>query len=213
MKPNPASVVKVGDGRGFIIKHRFDRGPRSKSLPKKFRWHRFTEKRLVVTAAHCLPNLPPAHAWAFTKERSYRLLGTLDDSSKDVYAECLFVDPVADIAVLGEPDGQEPVYQAENYDALTADRPTLSIADAQSGRGWVLSIEGRWIRTQIEAGRALTIDPTVAGMSGSPILNNDAGRAVGIVIVGMSMNGKEERTGLQPILTHALPGWILEGSR
>jgi len=45
-------------------------------------------------------------------DRTYkRLLGTLDAKELTVWAECLFVDPIADLAVLGVPDvagGEEP---------------------------------------------------------------------------------------------------------
>jgi quinol monooxygenase YgiN len=60
----------------------------------------FVKHRVVVTAAHCLPKLPPAHAAAYWQERPYaNLLGRLDCGKTKVYAECLFADPVADIAV------------------------------------------------------------------------------------------------------------------
>jgi V8-like Glu-specific endopeptidase len=62
-------------------------------------------------------------------------------------------------------------------------------------------------------GISLSIDPTEAGMSGSPMLN-DAGRAIGVASVGaetISAGGerKNERAGPQPILTRNLPGWLL----
>ena len=61
MRINPDCVVKVGDGRGFIIKQRLKvtrpKGPR-KSIPLM----PFVENRLVVTAAHCLPHWPVAIA-------------------------------------------------------------------------------------------------------------------------------------------------------
>jgi hypothetical protein len=75
------AVIAVGDGRGFLIEHA--PGP-----------HR------VITAAHCLPHLPPAHPWSYEQERSYlNLLGSLG-GKPSIAAECLFVDPIADIAVL-----------------------------------------------------------------------------------------------------------------
>jgi hypothetical protein len=74
----------VGDGRGFIIEER----------NRIARGH-FVERRLVLTAAHCLPKLPPAFTWSYTKERTYpNLLGRLS-GKRNVWAECLFVDPVA----------------------------------------------------------------------------------------------------------------------
>ncbi len=115
--PDPRCVVTVGGGRGFIIKQRFstagfERPPHIKLRP-------FLELRRVATAGHCLPKLPPAHAWSYQHERTYNLLGTLDGSKAGILAECLFVDPIADIAVLGCPDNQVFCDEAEAYDELT----------------------------------------------------------------------------------------------
>jgi hypothetical protein len=218
--PNPDCVIKVGDGRGFIIVHRVKLPP-AKLPPLNLRHLGLTRvsfmgDRLVVTAAHCLPQLPPAHAFTSGLERTYeRLLGSLDGSKKDVWAECLFADPVADIAVLGCPDTQELGDEADAYYSLTDDISFLRIGRAESGRGWVLDLDGQWIPTTLEvfSRTSLSIDPTEPGMSGSPILS-DAGLAVGMVVVGtviVSENGEREneRAGRQPILVHDLPGWLL----
>jgi hypothetical protein len=104
-----SAVVTVGDGRGFVIKHRHD--------------------RLVVTAAHCLPRFPPCHGASYLEERTYsELLAPLGDDLA-VWAECLFADPIADIAVLGSPDDQELTEAAEAYEALVESATPLSIAD------------------------------------------------------------------------------------
>lgn len=87
------AVGKPGEGgRGFVVE--IDR------------------QRLVITAAHCLPplsrkrRLPLPHLVSFPDERTYRaLLGPLE-AKPTVSAECLFLDPIADIAVLGAPDEQ-----------------------------------------------------------------------------------------------------------
>ena len=79
--------MKVGDGRGFIIEA--------------------GDQRLVITAAHCLPHFPPCHGASYTEERTYPdFIGPLGESAPKVWAECLFADPVGDIAVLGSPDDQ-----------------------------------------------------------------------------------------------------------
>jgi hypothetical protein len=84
------AVVTVGYGRGFLLD-----APETR------------HKRVIVTAAHCLPHLPPAHGAAYLSERTYAdLLGPLGEAPT-IWTECLFADPVADIAVLTEPDGQE----------------------------------------------------------------------------------------------------------
>ncbi len=214
-RPNPRCVVKVGKGRGFIIEH----------LVKFYYPARaFVRHRVVVTAAHCLQELPPAHAMPNCEERTYeKLLGSLDGGKTEVWAECLFVDPIADIAVLGCPDNQQLGDEADAYHELTDNVPVLRIDDARSGRGWVLSLDGHWVRTTLEVfsgpdGMVLSIDPTEAGMSGSPVLN-DTGRAVGVVVVGQetvsTANGerRNERAGPQPMLMRNLPGWLLQFQR
>ena len=214
--PNPDCVIKVGDGRGFIVVNRV-KLPLLKRHLKHLTRKLFVDHRLVVTAAHCLPHLHPAHASAYFFERTYKgLLGSLDGSKKDVWAQCLFIDPVADIAVLGCPDEQELGDEADAYSSLTNGVSFLRIGRAKSGRGWVLSLDGHWIRSTLKmfSGGGLSIDPIEAGMSGSPILNA-TGRAIGVVAIGaetISVSGerKNERAGPQPILGRNLPGWLLQ---
>jgi hypothetical protein len=209
----------VDGGRGFIIVNRVSH-PFPKLKLKNFRPRPFVEHRVVVTAAHCLPKLPPAHAGSFLSERTWNLLGNLDGSKKDIWAECLLVDPVADIAVLGCPDGHVFEDEPEAYFSLTDDAPVLQIGKARSGSGWVLSLDGHWIRTTLEVfsgpnGIVLKIGPTEPGMSGSPVLG-DGGRAVGVVAIGsetVSADGERKQadlSGPQPMLARNLPGWLLQ---
>ena len=110
---NPGCVVKVGDGRGFII-----------GVRRHIARGHFVERRLVLTAAHCLPKLPPAFAWP-TDERMYpNLLGRLR-GKRNVWTECLFVDPVADIAVLGSPDNQALADAADAYETFVGSATAL----------------------------------------------------------------------------------------
>jgi hypothetical protein len=208
--PNQDCVVKVGGGRGFIIVNRV-------KMPALKNWKAyFVEHRLIVTAAHCLPKLPPACSASLPYERTYEdLLGTLDQKKKGVWAECVFADPVADIAVLGCPDEQALYDEAEEYRALTDGAAFLRIGTAQTGTGWMLSLKRRWISSRLVAhGISLETGPTKGGMSGSPILNS-AGQAVGVVSIGTtskSLKGRrieDRRTGPQPILASCLPGWLL----
>jgi hypothetical protein len=210
---DPACVLEVDGGRGFIIKYRLRIPPK---LRTGFGLRKYISKRVVVTAAHCLPNLPPAHACPSSLDKTYKLLGKLGGSKSGVYAECLYVNPVGDIAVLGCPDEQARNYHPKAYHKLTDDAPVLQIGNARSGSEWVLSIEGRWVRTTLHLycdiyGTSLWIDPTVAGQSGSPILNQ-AGRVVGVVVIGGDDKRRErrnERDGPQPILSRELPGWLI----
>jgi hypothetical protein len=80
--PPPACIVKVGEGRGFIVEYRVKfRHPKSRLKQTRKSGLRTTghvKNRLVVTAAHCLPKLPPSHAGAYSSDRTYDLLGSLD---------------------------------------------------------------------------------------------------------------------------------------
>jgi len=128
------SVVRVGDGRGFIVKTVTDESP----------W--------VVTAAHCLPHLPLAHGRGFTHDRTYLdLLGALDEAPH-IWCECLFADPIADVAVLQEPDGQELVEQWEQYTTFAEARPSLQIAPlTRSAAVFLLSRRGKWEKSRVES--------------------------------------------------------------
>jgi len=157
--PDVSCVVKVGDGRGFVIEHRWKLPELSTIIVKrcKLRPRRFAKSRLVVTVAHCMgEGLPPAHPASFSEERMYRLLGSLDGSNHDIWAECLFVDPVADIAVLGRPDDQAFGQEADAYCALTGDVSAVGIDQARNGPGWVLTLDGHWTHTTLEVLRGRT---------------------------------------------------------
>jgi len=103
---NPAdSVVTVGAGRGFIVTAHTVRLAQD---PKTGKWASFKRPQsLIVTAAHCLPHFPPCHGASYTVERTYpNLIGPLGEAPT-VWGECLFAYPIADIAVLDGPDGQD----------------------------------------------------------------------------------------------------------
>jgi hypothetical protein len=85
------AVVTVGTGRGFVVKFQ-----RRKAVD-----------RVVITAAHCLPSFPACMSFSHPEERKYEnLIGPLGEKPS-ICAECLFVDPIGDIAVLGSPDTQD----------------------------------------------------------------------------------------------------------
>jgi Trypsin-like peptidase domain len=202
------AVLRVGAGRGFLVEAKHE--------------------RLVITAAHCLPELPPPHSMSYTEERTYpNLLGPLGKTEPMVWAECLFGDPVADIAILSTPDRQELYDQAAAYDELTELRPSFRIDDAPiSDRAWLLSLAGEWTPCRVQrAGddqrfalrMPLWIEDAMVGihggMSGSPIVTDD-GAAIGVLSVS---GGKESegstQSGPNPRLADCLPGWLLQSSR
>ncbi|MGB6795016.1 MAG: hypothetical protein WBE48_00150, partial [Xanthobacteraceae bacterium] len=104
----------VGGGRGFIVESSGRFGRRD---------------RTIITAGHCLPGVPPCHGSSFTTERTYpKLLARLGEQPS-VCCECLFIDPVADIAILGSPDTQEFSDQADNYEALVEAATSVAVAE------------------------------------------------------------------------------------
>jgi len=221
------AVVRVDGGRGFVIETKD--------------WD-----RLVVTAAHRLqsggePYLPQPHGMSNLEERTYaNLLGPLG-GELTVWAECLFVDPVADLAVLGSPDGQAFWEEAEAYDALVdaavplklgtlsfkPERHTLSDGTEITGfpyaesDAWLLSLGGQWFRCRVMSRRGLALQVSDAvegirgGMSGSPIIAPN-GRAIGVVCTssGLRDDGDDHREGgPNPYLPANLPGWLVRGAR
>ena len=89
-----SAVLTVGRGRGFVLEG---------INPA----HEHLVERYVITAAHCLNRtrrsrknyFPPCAAASYVEQRTYReLLGPLGDKPT-VWAECLFVDPVADAPI------------------------------------------------------------------------------------------------------------------
>jgi hypothetical protein len=205
MSTDNDAVIKVGDGRGFIIEAH--------------------GQRFVITAAHCLPHFPPCHGASYIEERTYaNLLGRLADAAPTVWCECVFVDPIADVAVLGGPDNQKLGEEAEAYEALIEEAPALSIGEAadtdrmnKTDKGRVaqfLSLDGHWIPCRVRAFRGLWIEDAAeairGGMSGSPIVD-EHGAAIGVVCVSGGTESPDQQTkgGPNPRLTHCLPGWLL----
>ncbi len=209
------AVVKVGAaGRGFVVEH--------------------GRKRLIITAAHCPPadadgrsSCPPPHPFSHIHDRTYpELLGLLG-AEPTVWAECLFVNPVADIAVLGAPDFQAMAEESKAYDALVAEATPFAIADAPKmgrervrlpyggpfggtisvdtdgeGSARVLSLDGQWLEcTVTRKSKALSVigddGLVVGGMSGSPIVSTD-GKVIGLISAG----------GINPVLRDDLPAWF-----
>jgi hypothetical protein len=94
-----SAVITVGDGRGFVVNQPYGVG----------------QIQLVITAAHCLPFFPPCASASYLHERTFQNILAPLGAKPYVWAECLFVDPIGDIAVLGSPDDQELAEKAEAY--------------------------------------------------------------------------------------------------
>jgi hypothetical protein len=186
-----SGVITVGDGCGFVVAG--------------------AGERLVITAAHCLPFLPPASPSLGLEPRTYGPLLAPRGEMPRAWAVCRFVDPIADIAVLGSPDAP----YADDYKALMAAATVLPIGDAlrHPVNFWaparLLSLDGRWFSCTIRHyGGPLWIthaaERVLAGMSGSPIVA-EAGTAIGVVCAITS----PREGGPNPRLSDNLPGWLL----
>ncbi|MGA2272753.1 MAG: hypothetical protein ABSH00_04300 [Bryobacteraceae bacterium] len=191
-----SAVIRVGHGRGFVVEGKAD--------------------RFVITAAHCLPRFPPCATISYPEERTYRsLLGPLGKKTT-VWAECLFADPIGDIAVLGSPDNQKFIEQAEHYEAMVDEVVPLSVSEGPpEGPAWLLSLDGRWFQCKVEYEYEFDgpywiselAEKIRGGMSGSPILAKNRS-AIGIVCSGVVSDGEPVDTGPEPRLSRNLPGWI-----
>jgi hypothetical protein len=211
------AVLSVGGGRGFVVNHNHRNWPGGRAP-------------IIITAAHCLPRkLPPPHPWRSPKEATYRrLLGPLG-GRRTVWAECIFVDPVADIAVLGQPDNQTLPEEADAYEALVESLASLVVADApkqrfelltlpglrkrqvkrptpSEGQAFVLLLDGQWREGRVKRyGPQLAFEPKnlfVNGMSGSPILDAK-GNAIGVVSCDS----------YSPVIVDSLSTYLVRGIR
>jgi len=168
------------------------------------------------------------------EERTYAKLIGPCDAEPTAWAECAFIDPVSDLAVLCSPDGQALADEAADYEALleptralpvaglTFIREPFTLPDGTTILGrpraesdaWLLSLDGRWFSCRVTSGgRALWIagaaEPIRGGMSGSPVVA-PGGQAIGIVCVSNSGPSFGDREGgPNPELAAHLPGWIL----
>ena len=202
------SVIRVADARGFVVEGDGD--------------------RYVITAAHCLqkrpndgqdwePYLPPTMSYSYTEERTYpKLLGSLG-SQPTVWAECLFVDPVADIAVLGKPDDQELGERAEEYVSLVEEAKPVKMRSCRERKesGWLFALDAQhWFRCKVSGTRKTWLweaeEPIRGGMSGSPILAAD-GKVIAVCCTSNGSEDTETHTegGPNPGLVN-LPGWLVE---
>jgi hypothetical protein len=136
----------------------------------------------------------------------------IEEQEQVVWAECLFVDPISDIAILGPPDDQELFSEFEKYENLIKYAVPMVIADARpKSTAWMLNLKGEWFRCAVRQNSGPLwvfneVEEIVGGMSGSPIVDNK-GAAIGIVCLSCSTeNGMQ---GPNPRLTHHLPAWLL----
>lgn len=210
------AVIQVGPsgGRGFVMEIGSILGP--------------AINRIVITAGHCLPNTYECFAALSGRVRSDRLIGPLGGTAS-VMSECLFVDPLSDLAVLTAADGQaienadvewESFMETVGSVDLSYDVPKYPDGMPRTEqRGWLLSLTGSWSSCKVAActgelgNSVLWLEEAscgiLGGMSGSPVLDDD-GRAIGVLVIGESkLSETSSQGGPQPRLSHALPSWLV----
>jgi len=186
-------VLQVGDGRGFHVGD------------------------FVLTAAHCLPPLPPPFH-GIEELTCKKLIGRLNQEPT-VTAELAFADPVSDLAILCEPKHPDLFCECRAYRELleAADSFTIAGVDVEvdeefaakvlllNRNDWVTGVAklhycGAWL---------LLKEPiTVGGMSGSPVLD-DKDNAIGVVTSGIEGGGAAaEGWSSNCRLMHSLPRWF-----
>jgi hypothetical protein len=209
------SIIRVGGGRGFVVG--------------------MEDERFVITAAHCLPHLPSSMSFSGSIERTYaKLLGPLGIRCNSVWAECCFVDPIADLAVVGSPDRQHLDTEADAYDALVGAAAPLPIGDLPLTRSpivlpaipvwetmpatilgppsaeckaWLLSLDGQWFRCEVTVGdRALTIDSAADKLAGGMSGSPIVSDDGKAIGVAVATPGGAA----QPSLARQLPRWLIE---
>lgn len=198
MRKQPTgTVLRIGDGRGFVVDAEGD--------------------RMILTAAHCLHETLLVGAHSGSEDRLFRnLIGALG-SEPDVCCQCYFLDPIADIAVLGEPDNQMFFQEAEDYNnllesmkAFTVGKSRAKLGDELTRKGLVMSLKNEWVDCTLKrfghGALWVTSTPIIRGMSGSPILLEN-GAAVGVITTGSETPDSEH--GPNAVLRENLPGWML----
>jgi hypothetical protein len=185
-EPARTGVVRVGEGRGFVLQARRRGG------------------RVVVTAAHCLPELPPL--LSLVDERTYAAIIGPIGGELTVPAECLFLDLIADIALLGTPDNRAYPAQSATFSAFVEDLAPFRVSlldDRSEIPVRILSLEGEWLpgqATSFGEGLFLSDCEVIDEMAGSPIVTMD-GAAVGVV--GTEVDMPMSRLG------DRLPSWSM----
>src|SRR5262249_2691872 len=116
------TVLRVGEGRGFVVADKYG-------------------TRFAIAAAHCLPFFPPCSAATYACELIYTsLLAPLSGAPK-LSAECLFADPISDIAVLGRPENT-----FEQYESFMDSLKPFSVGRARPQESAsVLSLSEHWV--------------------------------------------------------------------
>jgi hypothetical protein len=185
------ATILVGRGRGFVVEG--------------------ADGRLVVTAAQCLPHVPPSIIDPILDQRTFGNVLAPLRSELRVSARCLFIDPIGDLAVLGPVEGEEMVAEVRAYETLVQSLAALQVGHVRGEEAALFAARDRcWFQcTASCSGRGplfVRADAAAlsASMPGALIITED-GLAVGIVASAEDQGGGAR----QPALADHLPGWLV----
>jgi hypothetical protein len=184
------AIIAVGKGYGFVVQGAYD--------------------RFVISAAHCLPELPPCNVGQHDKESLYPALLGPPGGPQTVAAACYYAEPISDVAVLGAPNGIEAPDEFDQFLRLTDAATPLWIAEPPLARlGWLPSSDGGWSSYVVRSawGQLLIVglDEILLEMSGAPIISDD-GMAIGVLCPNPD---RKFLGGAHPGLASSLPGRLL----
>jgi S1-C subfamily serine protease len=187
------------------------------SLPDKGGQGVLVSGGFVLTAAHCVE-------WSTEGDMALddHLATVKPTKGRSFRAAIYAVEPVADIAVLGQPDNQTFFDDANAFDAFCeATRPVPVCIDdfvvGTSVRVFVRTHHKKWIAAKVARHGFPDVPPLATiyieaeadikgGTSGGPVVD-EVGRLVGLVSVAGGTQGCS-RDGMMPRPHLALPRWL-----
>lgn len=191
------AIVKVCEGHGFFVQARDGR-------------------RYIITAARCLATLFPFASPASSSSRRCLVRVGPQNGEATISRKCLFLDPIGDVAVLGQPKEFDELASQEAYAAFAEAHQALKISKVPSdyAEAKLLTGQGVWSGCKIMSYRGpISIhrahDGLTEKMAGTPILCE--GNAVGVCVGPPEGSDGSTSGGPNPRLEHCLPGWLLRG--
>jgi hypothetical protein len=180
----------------------------------------------VVTAAHCLPRWPPQPS-SFEERTYFDFVGSIEEVNHEIAVECLFADPISDVAILAAPDSQRLHDECTAFEQFVSDRPAFSIESERTGPGqsslfgpdpatdYALTLQNDWrggspcVPPFIRDKRTVMLshDSIVGGMSGSPLIS-ETGHVLSLVSIS-ELNDRGPTDSSQPYLAYCLPRWAI----
>ena len=170
---------------------------------------------LVLTAAHCIE-------WDLDGEMTLNeniFLEKINCDGRQIFAGIVVVEPVLDIAVLGEPYGHTFYEESNDYiDTLELIEPieirTKDLERYQAIHAFIFTHKRTWLEVAVQrsgndGAPALVITgaPIEPGTSGSPVIDEE-GRLIGVVsscgTADPFFHGKIPRPNI------ALPVWVVD---